>query len=280
MKDNFDIQKQNQLAEEFHALHHKEEPLLLVNAWDALSAKLVEREGLPAIATTSSGISWSCGYADGEHTPPEMMIEEVRKIARAVDIPVSADIESGYYGDNLKALADFTDKIIKAGAIGINLEDSDPKTEGLLSTEQNVQKIKTVRQKTNELGVPLYINARIDAMTLSSDLDEKLEIIFKRAKAYQRAGASGIFVPFINDMGTVKAVKAGIELPLNILMAKTLDIQELKNLKINRISVGGRPSLAAKSVFKKIVEEMKTTNQWDSLYSGELTHPQTNSWFK
>lgn len=280
MKDAFDAQKQNQLAEIFHALHDKDKPLILANAWNAMAAKVVELGGLPAVATTSSGISWSCGYADGEHTPPELMIEEVRKIARVVEIPVSADIESGYYGYNLEALTGFIEKIIKAGAVGINLEDSNAKTGKLISIEENIDKIRAVRKKAGELGVSLYINARVDAMTLSTDTDKKLEAVFKRAKAYEEAGASGIFVPFIEDIEIVKAVKEGISLPLNILMAKTLDVQDLKDLKINRISVGGRPSLVAQSVFKNIIKELQTTNQWKTLFSGDLTHPQANRWFE
>ncbi len=279
MKNTFDPDHQNQLAEKFHQLHHTGSPLVLANAWDALSAKIVELEGLPAVATTSSGISWSCGYADGEGIPSEMMIEEVRKIARCVKIPVSADIEGGYCGNDQQALAHFTQNIIKAGAIGVNLEDSDAKTGKLNSVIEQVEKIKTLRKTAQAMGVNLFINARIDAMTLEDGITEKLKIITDRAQAYQQAGASGIFVPFITEMETVKAVKTAIQLPLNILMTKTLDVKALKELNINRISLGGRPSLMAKTQFKKIVDQVQNSEHWDRLFYEGITHPQANKWF-
>lgn len=279
MKTTFDTDYQNQLAEKFHQLHHTGSPLILANAWDALSAKIVEREGLPAVATTSSGISWSCGYADGECIPPEMMIEEIRKIARSVNIPVSADIEGGYCGNDQHALAHFTQKVIQAGAIGVNLEDSDAKTGKLNSISEQVGKIKTLRKTAQSMGVDLFINARIDAMTLEDGIEKKLQVIFDRAQAYQQAGASGIFVPFITEIETVKAVKAGISLPLNILMAKTLEVKTLKELEINRISLGGRPSLMAKTCFRKIVDQVQHSEHWDRLFYEGITHPQANKWF-
>lgn len=279
MKDNFDLKQQQNLAKNFHALHYKDTPLILANAWDAMSAKIVELGDLPAVATTSSGISWSCGYADGEHTPPDMMIEEIRKMTRAVNIPVSADIEGGYYGNDLDALSLFIEKVIKSGAVGVNLEDSDAKTGALISIEDNTDKIKATRQKAEELEIDLYINARVDGMTLSADLNKKLEVIFERAEAYKAAGASGIFVPFVQNIEIVKKLKENIDLPLNILMAKSLDVETIKALKINRISVGGRPSLIAKTYFRHIVENLRNGNNWEDLFAEGITHPEANKWF-
>lgn len=279
MKTTFNPDQQNQLAEKFHQLHHRDSPLILANAWDALSAKIVELEGLPAVATTSSGISWSCGYSDGECIPAEMMIEEIRKIARSVQIPVSADIEGGYCGDDQQALAHFIQKIIQAGAIGVNLEDSDAKTGKLKSSSEQVEKIKTLRKTAQVMGVNLFINARIDAMILREGIEKKLNIIFDRAQAYQEAGASGIFVPFIAEIETIKTLKAGLTLPLNILMDKTLEVKDLRELKVNRISLGGRPSLMAKTHFRKIVDQVQNSDHWDRLFYEGITHPQANKWF-
>src|SRR5699024_1711035 len=142
--------RQDQLAEQFHTLHHSDQPLILANAWNAFAAKQVERSGLPAVATTSSGISWSLGYADGEHTPPGMMIEKIRQIARVVEIPVSADAESGYHGDDLAAFSGFIEEVITAGAVGINLEDSNPQTGELTSITQHVNKIKAARKAADK----------------------------------------------------------------------------------------------------------------------------------
>src|SRR4051794_8553229 len=111
-----------ELAAQLRALHHGPEPLVLPNAWDAATARSVVDAGFAAVATTSSGMSASLGYADGEHTPPEEMFNPIRRISRVVsDVPITADIESGY-GLNPE---DVVARLLDAGAVGCNLEDTD-----------------------------------------------------------------------------------------------------------------------------------------------------------
>lgn len=280
MSNKFDAARQNKLAEDFRALHHRDEMLVLVNAWDSASARMVQEAGLPAIATTSSGISWACGFKDGEHIPPDLMIEVVRQIASSVTIPVSADIEAGYYGNDLEQFSKFIEKLIEAGAVGINLEDSDSKTHTLVDVAKHVAKVKQAKKTGHDKGVNLFVNARTDAIELApGDINQKIQACIERAKAYEEAGADGIFIPFVEGMDTIARLKAGVRLPLNILMNDTLDVAGLRRLKINRVSVGGKPMLATLNLVGKIAQELKSEDDWHSLYVKEPIYPTVNNWF-
>ncbi len=280
MKDSFNSDRQNQLAQQFHALHHSSETLVLSNVWDSTSAKIAEQAGFPAIATTSSGISWSCGYRDGEHIPPDLMIRIIRHISRSVNLPVTADVEGGYYQDSDKFKKFFAD-LIEAGAVGINLEDSHSGQERLDDLRQQTKKIGFIKSVAREKGVNLFINARTDAIEKGTgNLDAKITTCIERAKAFQEAGADGIFVPFVKEIETVARLKAEIKLPLNILFADTLPVSELKRLKVNRISTGSRPILATLSLLKKIAGELRNTNEWTTLLSGNTIYPEINGLFE
>src|SRR5699024_1628016 len=152
----FTTEQQNKLAETFHTLHQAEQPLILQNAWDCTSAKIAEQAGFSAIATTSSGVSWANGYRDGEHLPPEMMVEAVRKIARIVAIPVSVDMEAGYALTDGAVFEGWLEKFIEAGAVGINLEDTNPETGKLTPIATQQALIKKAKAVGERLGVNLY----------------------------------------------------------------------------------------------------------------------------
>ena len=117
-----DIHAQAQKAEQFRRMHHGPRMLVLANAWDVVSARILEKCGHPAIATSSAAVAFSLGYPDGQHISRDEMLEVVGRIARAVRVPVTADLEAGY-GTTAKDMADTTKAAIEAGAIGMNLED-------------------------------------------------------------------------------------------------------------------------------------------------------------
>lgn len=272
--------RQKEQAEKFHHLHHAKEMLVLPNAWDCASAKIFENAGFPAIATTSSGVSWSCGYQDGERIPPELMLEVVSRIARTVQVPVTADIEGGYT-DSLEGLGEFVKQIIDAGAVGINLEDSSSTKNDLNSIEQQVEKIKVVKKVSGQNGINLFLNARIDAlMYFPGSLESKIQACIERAKVYANAGADGIFVPFVKEIETVALLKKGIDLPLNILIEDTLDVSALRNLKVNRVSTGSKPILASLSLMKRIGQELRQGNDWSSLMVKDTNYAELNQYFK
>ena len=149
-------------AEAFRAMHDRSRILVLPNAWDAMSARVIEEAGARAIATTSAGVAFSVGYPDGEAIPRDEMIAAIARIARVVTVPVSADIESGFANDT-RELAETIRRVIDAGAVGINLEDQvHDGTRRLYDLEVAVERVRAAREAAEATGVPLVINARTD----------------------------------------------------------------------------------------------------------------------
>ncbi|MBE7515548.1 MAG: isocitrate lyase/phosphoenolpyruvate mutase family protein [Chloracidobacterium sp.] len=279
MKELSDKERQNELAKRFHALHHTGEMLILANAWDCLSAKMIEHCGFPAVATTSSGMSWTLGYKDGEHIPPQLMVEAVGRIAQSVSVPVTADIEGGYYRDDLDKFSQFISSVIDAGVIGINIEDGHAHSERLDDIESQAKEIAAAKEVGERKGIDLFVNARTDAMLLPLEPNAKIEACIERAKAFQKAGADCIFIPFIRDMDTIAGLKSGIELPLNILMTNTLDVEALRSLKVERVSVGARPAMAAMHLLKEIAADLRSTSDWHKLFINDPSYEELNEWF-
>src|SRR5579864_2312929 len=148
-------------ASRLRALHHGPPILVLPNAWDAASARIVQAEGFPAVATTSAGVAAALGYADGGAVPAREMIEAVARIARAVSVPVTADIEHGY-ATTPNALADVVLRVIAAGAVGVNLEDCVPGCDDLEPVGLQCDKLTTIVKAAAKSGVRVVINARTD----------------------------------------------------------------------------------------------------------------------
>lgn len=275
----FDKNKQSNLAQKFHKLHHSEEMLVLPNCWDCVSAKVFQQKGFPAAATSSASVAWANGYKDGEHIPPDLMIESIRRIAQSIDVPLTADIEGGYFRDDLGRFRQFIGDVIDAGAVGINLEDGYGHSSKLNDTAYQQEEIKAVKEIGKQKGIDIYVNARTDAMILPEDLKTRIQICIEKANAFEEAGADGIFIPFVQEMRRVKKLKENIKLPLNILINSALDISELKRLKINRVSVGSRPMMASINFLDKIAGELKDGTNWSSLYTEYPSYEETNSWF-
>ena len=191
-------------AERLRALHVPGRPLVLVNAWDAASAVLIARAGAKAVATTSAGAANALGYADGQHLTRSEMLAAVAPIARAVELPVTADMEAGY-GDDPEAAAATANGVLDAGAVGLNLEDtSDRSGEELLPIDEFVAKIAAVRAVGVERGVPLVLNARTDVFIGAvGDPATRLDRAVERGLAYLAAGADCIFVPDAPDGDTI-----------------------------------------------------------------------------
>src|SRR5690242_18208503 len=212
-------QKASRLLE----LHHGSQPLVLINAWDAASAAMVEHCGLPAVATSSAALANALGFADGQHLPWEQMLEAVARICRAVKVPVTADIESGFAAD-VKGLETSITQIIQAGAVGVNLEDvmpanlahqdagsktADPVRHGnpLFPLTEQVARIQAARRAAQAAGIHLVINARTDAYWQSGvEPAEAMRGTLDRGKAYLQAGADCIFIPGLRNPEHIKTV--------------------------------------------------------------------------
>lgn len=251
----------------FRGLHTADRVLVLPNAWDVASARLVEQAGAAAVATTSSGVSWSLGAPDGDKLGRDLAAEAVARIAAAVEVPVSADIEGGY-ADGPAGVAETVKAVLAAGAVGINLEDADR------SVPDQVERIAAARRAADETGVPMFLNARIDTYLLSAGgLDETLA----RAEAFLRAGADGIFVPGVVDPETVAALAKAVPAPLNILAGPGAPaIGELQRLGVARVSLGGRIAEAAYALTRRAAQEVLTAGTYTTIEGG-LSYGELNA---
>ena len=213
----------------FADLHRQAQPLRLPNAWDAGSARLIERLGAQAIATTSAGVAWSLGYADGDQLPMDLHVAAVRGIARVISVPLSVDVESGY-ADDPDVVAEHVARFVDAGAVGINIQD------GAGTPELLCRKIAAVRAVAPEL----YINVRTDVFARGlAPVATRVAETLRRASAYHAAGADGLFVLGATDVDEIAAIAAGTSLLLNVIAWAGLPpVDQLAALGVRRVSVG------------------------------------------
>jgi 2-methylisocitrate lyase-like PEP mutase family enzyme len=267
-----DLDTQAALARQFAALHGTP-PLVLPNAWDAGTARLVERAGAKAVATTSGGVDWSLGLPDGGGMDRERVARVLRDIVRVVSVPVTADIETGY-GETLDELAATIQLVLEAGVVGVNLEDSggDP----LYPPEEMADRIRTARATADDFGVPLFINARTDVyFGGSGERDDALN----RASVYTEAGASGIFLPGVFDLDLLRDLTAAIELPVNVMVGpRSAPIADLAAAGVRRASIGTRLLLSAYAHIEQAARELLEQGTYTS-YAGALAYPDVNALF-
>ncbi|MEV6119107.1 isocitrate lyase/phosphoenolpyruvate mutase family protein [Streptomyces sp. NPDC052077] len=233
-------------AARFRALHHgrtPDDPLVLPGPWDAASARAFEEAGFPALATPSAGVAASLGYEDGS-TPADEMFAAVARITRAVDVPVSADVEAGYG----LAPAELVDRLLEAGAVGCNLEDSVGGV--LLEPGEQADRLAAVREAA---GDRLFLNARVDTFLLGvADPDAALE----RAAAYVAAGADCVY-PLGAPPSALPVLRAGIEGPLNMAaMPDGPSPAELGGLGATRITFGPGLQRRAQEAVRAMAAEL------------------------
>lgn len=233
----------NDRAARFRALHTTG-ILLLPNCWDAASARVIEDAGAQAIATTSAGLAWSLGSPDGDALDRESAVAAIARIAAAVNVPVSADIESGF-GATPAEVALTAAAVVEAGAVGVNIEDVAGDDAGALrETGDQCERLAAARAGA---GDDLFINARIDVHLRGiGEPEGRFEETVARAEAYAGAGADGIFVPGVTDAETISRLSAAIRLPLNVLAGPgALPPSELARLGVARVSLGSSIASAA-----------------------------------
>ena len=226
-------------ARSFRALHH-EGFLVLANAWDAASARLIESLGATAIATTSAAVAWSHGYADGDLLPVPLLRATVSAITRVIRVPLSVDAEGGY-SDEPTAVGEVVAAIVEAGAVGINLED------GTGTPDLLCAKIEQAKAAGRRSGIDLFVNARADVYLRQLGPEaRRLEETLERGARYRDAGADGFFVPGLTDPSEIRAVAASVALPLNVLAWPGLPAAaELLALGARRLSAGSGLARAA-----------------------------------
>ncbi|SBT67916.1 2-Methylisocitrate lyase, PEP mutase family [Micromonospora sediminicola] len=247
------MNEQHIRARQFRGLHVPGEPLVLVNSWDAASARIVADAGARAVATTSAGVAWSRGAPDGDALARETAVDVIRRVAAAVRLPVTADIESGY-GARPDDVAETVTAVLAAGAVGVNVEDARHDGGGpLRPVDEQCARLAAVRAAADRAGVPLYLNARVD--TFLRGVGGVPETV-ARADAYLAAGADGVFVPGTVDPQTVAALVAAIPAPLNVLAGPGAPpVAELARLGVARVSLGSAVAEAAYAVARRAAVE-------------------------
>jgi 2-methylisocitrate lyase-like PEP mutase family enzyme len=266
-------------VERFHQLHLGEGVLCLLNAWDAGSARIFEAEGSPALATTSAGVAYAHGKADGELSR-EQMIEALAEVTFACDVPVSADIEGGF-GVTAEQVGETVGAVIEAGAVGINLEDAgEGEAAALRGVDQQSERIGAARAAAEDAGVRLFINGRTDALMLERENEERLEVAIERLRAYVAAGADGVFVPRLVDGDQIRLVAEAVSAPLNVLVAPgTPSVDELHRLGVRRLSTGSAPARAALELTSRIAGDLLESGTYESMVEATIPYAEANRLF-
>ena len=270
-----ETQKQHVLS--FRRLHHGSKALLLPNVWDVASARIIEQAGFDAIATTSAGIAFSLGYPDGQKISSAEMFARIGRIAKAVQVPVTADVEAGY-GQSPEHAAATARAVVEAGAAGMNLEDGtgDP-AQPLVELSLQLEKIRAMREAAMKTGILLVLNARTDVyLDEVGPSERRYDLAVQRGLAYRDAGADCVFVPGLRDLDTVARLANALKCPLNILAgAGSPSVPELEKAGVARISLGSGPMRATLGLLSRLADELKNSGTY-SLLEGVPSHAEVN----
>jgi 2-methylisocitrate lyase-like PEP mutase family enzyme len=256
-------------VQRFRSLHTGP-TLVLPNAWDAGSAVLIAAAGASAIATTSGGVAWSLGRPDGQQLGRSEMIDVVRRIAAAVDVPVSADVEGGY-GPDPAAVGLTVEAVVSAGAVGVNLEDSGAAGGGLFDLGEQAARLAAARAAAVSSGLAeLVINARTDVYLFGIGAEsERFDHVLSRAAAYAEAGADFIFVPGLADLAVLERLVAQSALPVSVMAGPGgPTVAELSATGVRRISVGTALSQAAYGLVQTATVELLQKGTFTALADG------------
>jgi 2-methylisocitrate lyase-like PEP mutase family enzyme len=265
---NMDEQKSKAMA--FRAMHRGGKILVLPNAWDVASARVFEDAGFGAIATTSGGVAFSLGYPDGQKISREEMLARVGRIARAVKVPVTADVEAGY-GTRPEDAARTASEVITAGAVGMNLEDATGNAaRPLVELPLQLERIRAVKAAALKTGVLLVLNARTDIyLAQVGDLARRYDESLRRLVAYRDAGADCVFLPGVADAETIGRIVRDVQCPVNILVGPgSPSVPELENLGVARVSIGSSAMRATLGLVRRIAQELREAGTYSSLEGG------------
>jgi 2-methylisocitrate lyase-like PEP mutase family enzyme len=248
------------LARALRELHEGPAPLVLPNAWDALSARAIVAAGFPVVATSSSAVATALGYPDGEAMSPDEMFWMVRHIAASVNVPVTADLEAGYG----LAPPEIVARMLDAGVVGLNIEDSDhsgtaPPWRPLIDPDRQAERITAIRAAGRTAGVEVFVNARVDVhLREVGSPSDRLKLALDRARAYRAAGADCIFPIWITDESTIGAMVHGVDAPVNVMLRPGApSIARLAELGVRRISLGGTLARVARVELDGTLERLR-----------------------
>ena len=283
-----DNTKQKSLGASFLARHRTpaaDDPVIVLpNAWDVASALLLARAGFSAIATTSAGIGYTGGYPVGEVMPLDEMLADIGRIADRIGngtgAALSADMESGY-GISPDEIAVTVTRTIEAGAVGINIEDTDhrsPKT--LFDFELAVDRIAAARAAADATGIPFVLNARTDTYWHGGTGINVHDDTLRRAAAFRAAGADCIFVPGPTDRDTISRLAADIDAPLNVMGgANVPSVDVLAEVGVRRVTVGAIMARATDHTLAQAAAELRESGTF-GFAQGVMSHAELNGLMK
>jgi 2-methylisocitrate lyase-like PEP mutase family enzyme len=264
---------QAEKAARFLELHHAPKLLVLPNIWDPLGARLLQGLGFPAVATASASVAFSLGHDDGERIAFTTMCDVIARIAASVDVPVSADIERGY-ATTPEAIAANMQRVLVAGAVGINLEDSIVEGGALQPIAAQCRTIRAVRNVADAAGVHLVINARTDVFLERSRAKPKqrLQAPIERAQAYLEAGADCIYPVGLADLDGLVRLQRETGAPINVYAsANAPSIADLEAAGIARLSLGPGLLRACVTTMKRVCEDLQRGGNYDSVTRDAMT---------
>ncbi|MDR7333185.1 isocitrate lyase/phosphoenolpyruvate mutase family protein [Roseateles asaccharophilus] len=254
----------------FRQLHQGPDLLKIANVWDAGSAALVQSLDVQALATTSAGLAWALGYADGNHLPIAEHAAAIRRIARVARVPLSVDSEAGY-SDDPAAVAANVMQLVDAGAVGINLED------GAGAPALLCRKIEAIKAAAAHAGVDVFINARCDVWLRNLAPGRAVDEVLLRARDYAAAGADGLFAAGVTAPADIQALVQGQPLPLNVMARPTLPgLAELRQLGVRRLSAGSAIAEAAWGRAARAAAGFLAAGGGAELFDGATPYPQIN----
>ncbi|MDX1575611.1 MAG: isocitrate lyase/phosphoenolpyruvate mutase family protein [Kiloniellales bacterium] len=268
-------------AAAFRALHESPGLFVMPNAWDAGSARFLAAAGFPAIGTTSGGVNWRLGREDYVYTTPaEVMLEEYGRIAEAVEVPVSGDLENGY-GAEPETVAETVRRSIAHGMVGGSIEDSTGEPdEPLYEAGLAVERIRAARQAADASGLPYTLTARCEVFFTghASPLAEAV----RRANLYREAGADCLFVPTAGEAETIRRLVEGIDAPLSVVAGlgdEPLTVARLEELGVRRVSTGGSLARACYGLLQRAAAEIARDGRFDYVKHA-IPDPDMNAFFR
>jgi 2-methylisocitrate lyase-like PEP mutase family enzyme len=257
----------------FRALHDGPAILVLPNAWDVISARVYEEAGFPAVATSSAGLANSLGYADGNVLDVELHLATLERLTRALDVPLSADVESGYAADT-SALAAFVTRLAATGVAGYNLEDGIGEVD-VFPLDDACARIRAARAAAPDL----FLNARTDVyLARVGPENTRFERTVERLHAFAEAGADGVFVPGVADAETIGKLAAAAPRPLNVLAGPQVpDAAALQRLGVHRVSVGSSAMRRTLGVLREIAHELRDSGTFSFTREPSVSYADANA---
>lgn len=271
------MRNQAEKAEDFRRLHRGKKLLVLPNAWDVPSARVFEDAGFPAVATSSAGMMVSLGYPDGEAIDRKEFMSAIKRIAGVLSVPLSADVVSGF-GATPREVVSTVKEVLQAGAIGINIEDVDHRTNQLVPIKKQVEKLKALTALRDSQAIHFVINARTDALRHGSGDDQaRLDEAVRRGVAYRDLGVDCVYPMGLTDATSIATYVKALDFPVNVMVRNDLpSVAELERLGVARLSLGPSPSYAAMGLLRRASSELLQQGTYASLLEGAITFDELN----